>query len=112
MQLAQTDASASMHALRIGLDHITQEAIDRFAAAGESLPAGLTPVGKPTMQLVGKVVGFTSVIGSWIVGGAEKVVDAALGASEVVADSTLRGGEAEQCRSHWPGLLRWPPSFR
>ena len=94
MQLAQTDASASMHALRIGLDHITQEAIDRFAAAGESLPAGLTPVGKPTMQLVGKVVGFTSVIGSWIVGGAEKVVDAALGASEVVADSTLRGGEA------------------
>jgi len=94
LQVAQRDAADSMAALKLGMEAMTQQTLDRFADIGESLPAGITPVGKPTMQLIGQVVGFTSVIGSWIVGGVSTAVDAGLGAAEKTVDAGIRGGES------------------
>ena len=94
LQMAKHDTAIKMAAAKLGIETMAQETIDRFAAMGERLPPGLSTVGKPTMQLIGQVVGFTSVIGSWIVGGTSSAVDAALGATDKAVDAGIRGGES------------------
>ena len=94
LRMAQLETAGKMAAAKIGIEVMAQETIDRFAAMGEQLPPSLSVVGKPTMQLVGQVVGFTSVIGSWIVGGTSTAVDTALGVTDKVVDASIRTGES------------------
>ncbi len=73
---------------------MTQQTLHHLGGIGENLPSGISPVGKPTMQIIGQVVGFTSVIGSWIVGGVSTAVDAGLEAAGQTVDAGIRGGES------------------
>ncbi len=42
------------------------------------------------MQLIGHIVGFSSVIGAWLVGGTTHVVAGSLGVAEKAADASIR----------------------
>ena len=94
LQVAQRTTSENLTALQMSIDAMTQQTLHHLGGIGENLPSGISPVGKPTMQIIGQVVGFTSVIGSWIVGGVSTAVDAGLEAAGQTVDAGIRGGES------------------
>ncbi len=49
------------------------------------------------MQLIGHIVGFSSVIGAWLVGGTTHVVAGSLGVAEKAADASIRAVDTLRC---------------
>jgi len=94
LQTAAHTSHDQMAGVRVSMEVLSRQTIRKFAEFGEKLPPVLSPIGRPTMQLIGQMVGFTSVIGSWIVGGSSQVVCGALGATERAADASIRAAEA------------------
>jgi len=94
LQTAARDTADEISAANVSLQKGTSEIVRQLALAGEGVPRELAAIAKPTTQLISQIVGFSSVIGSWIVSGSSQLVSGAFGAADLANNVSIGAAEA------------------
>ena len=97
LQTAARDTADELSAANVSLQKGTSEIVRQLALAGEGVPRdlpALAAIAKPTTQLISQIVGFSSVIASWIVSGSSQLMSGAFGAVDLANNVSIGAAEA------------------
>jgi hypothetical protein len=94
LQTAARDTADEMAAANESLQKGTSDIVRQLALAGDGVPRELAAIAKPTTQLISQIVGFSSVIGSWIVSGSSQLVSGAFGVADLANNVSIGAAEA------------------
>ena len=94
LQAAARNTADEMAAAKVCIKHVASDTARFLASAGESAPRELAAIVRPTTQVIANIVGFSSVIGSWIVSGSSQLVSGTLGAVDSASGASIGAAEA------------------